>query len=663
MNLLAEETSPYLLQHKDNPVHWHAWNDAAWERAKSEQKLVLVSIGYSACHWCHVMEHEVFEDFECAELMNMHFVCIKVDREERPDVDSWYMDAVHLMGSQGGWPLNVFTLPDGRPLFGGTYFPKSKWIDTLEKLVHAFTQNPAHMQDYAVKLMDALQQLHVQEDASLAADYTFQDIDNRVETWSKYWDAEHGGMNRAPKFPMPNNWEFLLQYGNLKNDHSALRHVKTTLTKMALGGIYDQIGGGFARYSVDAIWKVPHFEKMLYDNAQLLSLYAQSYRKFKEPLFLEVIDQTLTFVEAEWKSPSGLYYSALDADSEGEEGKYYVWREEEIDAIAGADAPLVKDYFSINREAHWEHGNQILLRTKEDSEWLAEKGLDELQWKAKLNAVTTAMLVHRAQRIKPGLDDKCLASWNALLAIAFFECAKCEGRHHLVSDGEALISAIETELLTDGWVSHALTKGMRSDTFLLDDQVVFVEALLCAFEMTGKQNYLTRATALMNGVLSRFRATGGPLLQTRAVDSTDVIGHKCEVQDNVIPAANSMACKALIRLAALTDDEALRSRAGAMLSAVWPQIDYAGGYSNWLQAALLLLSDSTEVVVCGPDALPLLHRWLEDFQPPVTIAASTSDSELPLFKGRYASQTAAYVCRNKTCAQPVFRAEDVRIVW
>ena len=247
MNLLAEETSPYLLQHKDNPVHWHAWNDAAWERAKSEQKLVLVSIGYSACQWCHVMEHEVFEDFECAELMNMHFVCIKVDREERPDVDSWYMDAVHLMGSQGGWPLNVFTLPDGRPLFGGTYFPKSKWIDTLEKLVHAFTQNPAHMQEYAVKLIDGLQQLHAQEDASTVADYTFQDIDNLVETWSKYWDAEHGGMNRAPKFPMPNNWEFLLQYGNLKNNHSALRHVKTTLTKMALGGIYDQLGGGFAR--------------------------------------------------------------------------------------------------------------------------------------------------------------------------------------------------------------------------------------------------------------------------------------------------------------------------------------------------------------------------------------------------------------------------------
>jgi uncharacterized protein YyaL (SSP411 family) len=461
---------------------------------------------------------------------------------------------------------------------------------------------------------------------------------------------------------MPNNWEFLLQYGNLKKNHSALRHVKTTLTKMALGGIYDQLGGGFARYSVDAIWKVPHFEKMLYDNAQLLSLYAQAYRKFKEPLFLEVMDQTLTFVEAEWKSPSGLYYSALDADSEGEEGKYYVWREEEIDAITGADAQLIKDYFSINKEAYWEHGNQILLRTKEDSEWLAARDLEGGQWKAKLNAVTTTMLVHRAQRIKPGLDDKCLASWNALLAIAFFECAKCEGRHHLVSEGEALISAIEMELLTDGWVSHALTKGMRSDTFLLDDQVAFVEALLCAFEMTGKQNYLTRATALMNGVLSRFRATGGPLLQTRAVDSTDVIGHKCEVQDNVIPAANSMACKALMRLAALTNNAEFQSRASAMLSAVWPQIDYAGGYSNWLQAALLLLSDSTEVVVCGPDALPLLHRWLEDFHPPVTIAASTSDSELPLFKGRYASQTAAYVCQNKTCAQPVFRAEDVRIV-
>lgn len=518
------------------------------------------------------------------------------------------------------------------------------------------------MHEYAVKLMDALQQLHVQDDASIDPDYTFKDIDTLVETWSNYWDAEHGGMNRAPKFPMPNNWEFLLHYGHLTGNHSALLHVNTTLKKMALGGIYDQLGGGFARYSVDGIWKVPHFEKMLYDNAQLLGLYAQAFRKFKEPLFLEVIDQTLKFVEDEWKSPSGLYYSALDADSEGEEGKYYVWREEEIDAIADADASLIKDYFSINKEAHWEHGNQILLRTREDSEWLASKGLDEIQWRAKLKAVTDAMLNYRAQRVKPGLDDKCLASWNALLAMAFFECAKCEGRHHLVAQGEALINAIDAELLNDGWVSHALTKGVRSGTILLDDQVAFIDALISAFELTGKQNYLTRATALTNGVLSRFRATGGPMLQTRPVDSMDVIGHKCEVQDNVIPASNSMACKALIRLAALTDNVEFRSRAGTMLSAVWPQIDYAGGYSNWLQSALMMLSESTELVVCGPDALPFLHRWLEDFHPSVTVAASTSESELPLFKGRYSSRTAAYVCRNKTCAQPVFRAEDVRIV-
>ena len=298
-----------------------------------------------------------------------------------------------------------------------------------------------------------------------------------------------------------------------------------------------------------------------------------------------------------------------------------------------------------------------------DEEWFAAQGPKQENGRRRLHALKAQMLEYRNRRIKPSLDDKCLASWNALLASAFFECAKCEGRHSLVAEGEALIQAIEAELVRDGLVAHAITKGERSTTVLLDDQITYIDALISAYELTGSEGYLNKATELMERVLARFQARSGVLLQTRLAESWEVFGHKCEVQDNVIPAANSIACKALLRLSALTQNEEYRQRAVSMIAAVLPHLDFAGSYSNWLQCMLLLLSPSTEVVVSGPEALDFLHRWLEDYNPAVTIAASTSESELPLLKGRYNSRTAAYVCRNKTCTPPVFRVEDVRVTW
>jgi uncharacterized protein YyaL (SSP411 family) len=336
------------LQHKDNPVHWYAWCDEAWEKARRENKLVLVSIGYSACHWCHVMEHEVFEDYECAEFMNMHFVCIKVDREERPDVDSWFMDAVHLMGSQGGWPLNVFTLPDGRPVYGGTYFPKPRWIELLENLRRVMLQDSSRAIEYASQLHDALTRLNERNNSATVLP-GLPEVHGWIENWSKYWDLERGGNRKAPKFPMPNNWELLLNYAQYFKSETAWNQVKCTLDQMAMGGIYDQLGGGFARYSVDAEWKVPHFEKMLYDNAQLVSLYAQACRASNDKVYQSIVEDTLSFINREWKSPDGLYYAALDADSDGAEGTYYVWTESQLDEVLGDDSSLFKKYFVVGR--------------------------------------------------------------------------------------------------------------------------------------------------------------------------------------------------------------------------------------------------------------------------------------------------------------------------
>lgn len=664
MNLLAAETSPYLLQHKDNPVLWHAWNDEAWRRAHDENKMVLVSIGYSACHWCHVMEHEVFEDFECAEFMNMNFVCIKVDREERPDVDSWFMDAVHLMGSQGGWPLNVFTLPDGRPIYGGTYFPKQSWLQVLENLTQVYTQDGSRVNEYAAQLADGMRQLNAASHVPSDMVIDLPRISELVDKWQTQWDGENGGNLRAPKFPMPNNWEFLLQFGKVTSNISALNQVKNTLEKMALGGIYDQIAGGFARYSVDGIWKVPHFEKMLYDNAQLIGLYAQAYREFELPLFSEVVDQTISFLDTELKAPNGLYYSALDADTEGVEGKFYVWSDAELDEVLREKSSIAKRYFAIGHASLWEHGNHILLGTDDDEEWLTQNQMTSARWMELKTEIFRDLLHYRNNRIKPGIDDKCIASWNALLVIGLCESAKCGGKHHMLSRAEALLDAIEREMsAAEGLVVHTATKGQKSSIVLIEDQVLCVEAGLALYELTGKDQYLNNAFRLMDKVIQHFSSDDSALLLSRPKWCKDVIGDKFETQDNVIPCANSIACKAMIRLSMHLDDSALRERAMHMLQTVGAQIDYAPGFSNWLQAAMWLVLPAQEVVCSGAGAIDFLNEIQEKYTPFVTYAASTTQSELPLLQGRFREQTAIYVCRNKTCNLPVFRPDEVKIAW
>lgn len=661
MNRLAHETSPYLLQHKDNPVNWFAWSEEAWQLAQTENKLVLVSIGYSACHWCHVMEHEVFEDFECAEFMNMHFVCIKVDREERPDVDSWFMDAVHLMGSQGGWPLNVFTLPDGRPIYGGTYFPKQRWLELLESLQRVMKQDSQRTANYAQQLQDALHELN-SGSGSEGEMAELSQVHSWMEKWSSYWDHARGGNRKAPKFPMPSNWDLLLEYARFFKKEEALKHTRLTLDQMAMGGIYDQLGGGFARYSVDAEWKVPHFEKMLYDNAQLVSLYANAFRAFGSDYYAQIVDDTIAFMESEWKSKDGLYFAALDADSEGVEGKYYVWTEAEFDEVLGDSSDLMKTYFGIGSHGYWEHDVNVLCLAHDDVSWCREQQMELSSWHEKREHAKSALLHHRQGKTKPGLDDKCIASWNAMLLKAFAEASKMRNRGQLVAKAVELAEGMfQKFMLPNGLLAHVYTKGKLSSVSLLEDQVFFADALVSLYEVSGESKWLATAAQIMRNVEASFAVEHSSFFQNRSMEVQDVCGVKFEIHDNVIPSGNSVACRCLLKLSRYLNDKTFSNRASAMLHEVSKSIDFAPGFSNWILAMLEFHTDPVEIVFTGPEAYSNASKYQEYHHPFVLIAASTSESELPLFQGRSGVGSPIYVCKNRSCDMPVYRVEDIRI--
>ena len=407
-NRLIDESSPYLLQHAYNPVDWFPWGEKAFSKAKAENKLVVVSIGYSACHWCHVMEHESFEDQEAAKVMNDRFVNIKVDREERPDVDQVYMNAVQLMSGRGGWPLNCIVLPDGRPIWGGTYFRREQWIQQLNSVADVYTQEPKKVGEYAEQLTQGVKQSDLVVLNQNEAQFNKSQLRGAFNSWSADFDTMDGGTDRAPKFPIPNNYEFLLRYAHLSNDDRALTQVKLTLDKIAYGGIYDHLGGGITRYSTDKKWKVPHFEKMLYDNGQIVSLYCEAYQKFQSEDYKNLVYDTLAFVERELYSDEGAFYSALDADSEGEEGKFYVWKKEELVNLLQNDYELFADYYNINDRGYWEDGNYILLRHDSDEMVADRNQLSLTELKKRIGKCKDVLMQHRSTRVRPGLDDKSL---------------------------------------------------------------------------------------------------------------------------------------------------------------------------------------------------------------------------------------------------------------
>ncbi|TAL59671.1 MAG: thioredoxin domain-containing protein [Bacteroidetes bacterium] len=718
-NHLLHECSPYLLQHAHNPVEWRPWTDEVWAKAKQKNKLVLVSIGYSACHWCHVMERESFEDEAIAKVMNEHFICIKVDREQRPDVDHIYMTAVQLMTGSGGWPLNCFTLPDGRPIYGGTYFPKENWIKILHTLAGFYKSDPEKVFQYAAELTSAVKNHELVPAFVEKPNFTADILKECTENWKKRFDNTEGGPMKAPKFPLPNNYQFLLRQYYFSSspllrervpggETGLLKHIELTLEKIAYGGIYDQIGGGFARYSTDSSWKVPHFEKMLYDNAQLVSLYSEAYQFNKNPLYKNIVNETLEFIQREMTSPEGAFYSALDADSEGEEGKYYVWTMEELKSVLGEDMKLFADYYNVNEIGFWEEEDYILLRKQSDEKIARRYGLPVEELQEKITGFKKKLLTIREKRIKPGLDTKILTSWNALMVKGYADAYKVFGEEKYMQAGIKAAEYIHQYLSrSDGGLLHApssppsglpqTTEGCgRSSSEapregsvingFLEDYCFTIDAFISLYQITFNEKWLDKARSLAVYSIKHFYDASSAMFYFTSDQDTTLIARKMEIQDNVMPSSNSSMALSLFYLGKFYDNREYLEMSGKMLRQVQEEISkFGSAYSNWAMLMQCFLNPFYEIVIVGKDVDEKRRSLSEHYIPNAIFAGTDSPPikpppefhslpaavvpkgekkeqgklAIPLLEDKYVEgKTLIHVCENKTCKLPTENIEE-----
>ncbi|MCW3124724.1 MAG: thioredoxin protein [Bacteroidetes bacterium] len=652
-NDLTQETSPYLLQHAHNPVNWMAWSTKAWDKAKKEDKLVLVSIGYSACHWCHVMEHESFEDEMVARIMNDHYVSIKVDREERPDVDQIYMDAVQIITGHGGWPLNAICLPDGRPIYAGTYFRKEDWKQVLLYMTDYFTRNRDEVMQRATEITHGIKVL---DTIPLIRDTTFQAGD-RVAMFDKIdraWDYEKGGRTGAPKFPMPVTMQYLLQNYHYTKNEMALRAVTVTLDNMMDGGIYDHVGGGFARYSVDDSWTIPHFEKMLYDNAQLVSLYSAAYQITKNESYKQVVFDTLAYVGREMTDVSGGFYSALDADSEGVEGKFYVWTYNELNDILGHDFEAFCEYYDVTKEGNFEHG-WINLRRQTTDHGSRTSNADELkQWGEKLMEV-------RSKRIRPGLDDKILTSWNALMLKGLIDAYNAFGEERFLETALANAHFIKKNCLqADHSINRTFKWGKSSISGFLDDYSFTIEAFIALYQATFDEQWLDEAKHLADHAIQHFYSGERGVFFYTSINDDPLIARKTETTDNVIPSSNSSMAKSLFLLGHLYDSaHYLHISRQQMMNLKENALTHTAFYANWAMLMDSFIDEPYEVAIAGANSLELRKEIAKSYLPNVIILGTLGESKLPLLADKTKSNdTRIYVCKDKTCGLPVRSSEE-----
>lgn len=663
-NRLQHETSPYLQQHADNPVDWFPWGEEALAKAQAENKPILVSIGYSACHWCHVMEHESFESEEVAELMNEHFISIKIDREERPDIDQIYMDALQTMGLHGGWPLNVFCTPEGKPFYGGTYFPKEHWKNVLQQIQQAYQFQLKELEASAEGFVRSLQQSDIQKYGFHKEDHTF-DLPNAAQAIAKlheHMDTTWGGLSKVPKFPMPSIWLFLLRAYALTKNPIALEDTLRTLEKMAMGGIYDTLGGGFARYSTDGEWFAPHFEKMLYDNGQLLSLYSEAYLIHRSPLFKQVIEETISWLKRDMLSNEGGFYSAQDADSEGVEGKYYCWHYEEIAEALPEDLALVCDYYNIQQEGNWEENRNILFRRWSDEAFAAKHDLPLTTLQAKIQHWKNILFSIRDPREHPGLDDKQLASWNAMALKGLCDAYKALGDESILHLAKMNAEFITGKLIQNHRLSHTYQRSNESGPAFMEDYAFVIDALLALYECTFHEEWLWQAVQLTNTVIEEFYDEEESMFHYTSSNGESLIARKKEIFDNVIPSSNSVMARNLYKLGIVLSNEDWIHQAKKMASRVKEAFLLEPSFlAHWGCLMTDLMQPTVELAISGPLALEYRKKIEQVYVPNKVICGTTLSSQLPLLEGRLPKndKTILYWCENKTCLQPTEDIEQI----
>lgn len=664
-NRLSRASSPYLREHSDNPVDWYEWGEEALEKAQKEDKPVIISVGYSACHWCHVMEEESFMDSTVASIMNKDFISIKVDREERPDVDKVYMDAAQLLIGSGGWPLNVITLPDGRPFFAGTYFTKEQWIKLLKQVAETYNEDKAGLVETAEALTKGIRQGNSldslkSEKSELKKKENYLTL---MDTWQESFDRHNGGYIGKQKFPLPVSWEALLQYHYLTGDVEILELVNITLSNMANGGIYDHLGGGFARYTTDSKWLVPHFEKMLYDNAQLISLYSKAFKVTGNQEYARVVKESIGFVERELSNGEGGFYSSINADSDGEEGKYYVWTAKEVKKVLDSEeAELFMDFYNIETYGNWEEGKNILYKNSTVEEYAKDNDLEYSKIVEKLSGSRDKLIDQREKREKPTIDEKIITSWNALMLQAYLDAFTALGNDQYLIKAEKLAEFLNKNMTQpDHSIMRSYIDGEKGVDGFLDDYSYLSSSFINLYQVSFNEKWLKRADEFTQYAIKHFGDKDTGMFYYAPNNVKQLITRQFEIDDNVLPSSNSVMALNLFTLGELTANKEYSNRSEEMLQKVLTQVrEQPSLYANWTRLLGYKTFGVYEVAIVGENA-PEKNIALQKKYYPTALFLGGKSESLPLLEGKLVPQsTLIYVCQNKTCKYPVSEVNEAR---
>jgi uncharacterized protein YyaL (SSP411 family) len=652
-NNLSLESSAYLLQHAKNPINWQRWDKKLYNTKNTDNKLLVVSIGYSSCHWCHVMEKETFEDSGVASYMNEKFISIKVDREENPEIDNIYMTATQMMTDKGGWPLNVVCLPDGRPVYGGTYHTKQQWLEILGKIQKVYENDKKKLYRLAEKVEKGIQEVNRFEYTEKEADFKPQLLQNEMTIWASRWDMINGGEKQNQKFITPTKFNYIQQYQNLNDDTIIKAYFKSTLENIANSGIVDHLEGGFYRYTIDPEWKIPHFEKMLYDNAQLLSLYANAYKEFKTPLFKSIVYKTFHFLQKRMENTEGGYFSAVDADNEDGEGRYYMFNIDEIKKAAGQDLSMILDYYQIELNKPVENSFYHLSKTNDYKAFLKKYSITNNQLVEKQKIWEIQLKEVREKREFPLTDKKIITSWNAQMVSGLLNSYEAFGDKQFLNQAKRTYSFLQENLISRGELMHTFQANKAKIESNLEDYAFMIRASLGLYQNTGNLDYLKQADELAENGIKNFQTSKNPFFTY--TKSPVIFSEIISVNDNVIPSANAIMAENLWLLGHLLEKNEYSSKSKKMLDVMTSYFNEGRGsdYSQWAQLITKLAFSYKEVVIVGPEAQKVNQEIQQNYLPNVLFQISDKPSELPLLKDRFfKKETLIYVCEDKVCFRP-----------